>query len=124
MSKSTENVESRLKKQIYSASESGNISILKKIVAEGRKLFDDDEDRFDALFDSNERSDGRPCTPLVISTKNNHFDVVEYLVSNCQVDVETTGTVRFDGDREDILGAPPLWTAATAGTMIFYLTNE
>ena len=66
-----ENVESRLKKQIYSASESGNISSLKRIVAEGRKLFDDDDnkDRFDALFDSNERNDGRPCTPLVISAK-------------------------------------------------------
>jgi ankyrin repeat protein len=53
------------------------------------------------------------ATPLVLSCRNGHKDVVEYLVERCSADVEQPGSVTFDG--ETIEGAPPLWCAAAAG---------
>ena len=53
------------------------------------------------------------ATPLVLSCRNGHKDVVEYLVERCRADVEQAGSVTFDG--ETIEGAPPLWCAAAAG---------
>ncbi|XP_022914639.1 protein fem-1 homolog CG6966 isoform X2 [Onthophagus taurus] len=52
-------------------------------------------------------------TPLVIASKNGHYDVVEYLIEKCHADIEQPGSVIFDG--ETIEGAPPLWCAAAAG---------
>ena len=56
------------------------------------------------------------ATPLVLSCRNGHHDVVEYLVDKCCASVEQPGSVTFDG--ETIEGAPPLWCAAAAGTQI------
>ena len=53
------------------------------------------------------------ATPLVLSCRNGHKEVVEYLVERCRADVEQAGRVTFDG--ETIEGAPPLWCAAAAG---------
>eukprot|EP00096_Caligus_rogercresseyi_P001274 TRINITY_DN1203_c0_g1_i1.p1 TRINITY_DN1203_c0_g1~~TRINITY_DN1203_c0_g1_i1.p1 ORF type:complete len:701 (+),score=220.98 TRINITY_DN1203_c0_g1_i1:573-2675(+) len=53
------------------------------------------------------------ATPLVLSCRNGHREVVEYLVERCGADVEQAGSVTFDG--ETIEGAPPLWCAAAAG---------
>ena len=53
------------------------------------------------------------ATPLVLSCRNGHHDVVEYLVDKCCASVEQPGSVPFDG--ETIEGAPPLWCAAAAG---------
>ena len=53
------------------------------------------------------------ATPLVLSCRNGHREVVEYLVARCGADVEQPGSVTFDG--ETIEGAPPLWCAAAAG---------
>jgi len=53
------------------------------------------------------------ATPLVLSCRNGHTDVVEYLVDRCSASVEQAGSVTFDG--ETIEGAPPLWCAAAAG---------
>ncbi|XP_037945333.1 protein fem-1 homolog CG6966 [Teleopsis dalmanni] len=53
------------------------------------------------------------ATPLVIACRNGHFDVVQYLLTNCNVDIEEVGSVRFDG--EPIEDAPALWCAAAAG---------
>lgn len=53
------------------------------------------------------------ATPLVLSCRNGHKEVVEYLVERCRADVEQAGSVTFDG--ETIEGAPPLWCAAAAG---------
>uniref|UniRef100_A0A1B0CG59 Putative ankyrin repeat protein n=1 Tax=Lutzomyia longipalpis TaxID=7200 RepID=A0A1B0CG59_LUTLO len=53
------------------------------------------------------------ATPLVIASRNGHYDIVQYLLQKCHVDVELPGCVIFDGDT--IEGAPPLWCAAAAG---------
>ena len=53
------------------------------------------------------------ATPLVLSCRNGHQEVVEYLVDRCLASVEQPGSVTFDG--ETIEGAPPLWFAAGAG---------
>jgi len=53
------------------------------------------------------------ATPLVLSCRNGHQEVVEYLVDRCSASVEQPGSVTFDG--ETIEGAPPLWCAAAAG---------
>ena len=63
------------------------------------------------------------ATPLVLSCRNGHKEVVEYLVERCRADVEQAGSVTFDG--ETIEGAPPLWCAAAAGhTQIVKLLVE
>ena len=56
------------------------------------------------------------ATPLVLSCRNGHQEVVEYLVDRCSASVEQPGSVTFDG--ETIEGAPPLWCAAAAGIII------
>ncbi|XP_013100477.1 protein fem-1 homolog CG6966 isoform X2 [Stomoxys calcitrans] len=53
------------------------------------------------------------ATPLVISCRNGHSKIVEYLLTWCQADVEQVGSVSFDG--EPIEDAPPLWCASAAG---------
>lgn len=47
------------------------------------------------------------ATPLVIASRNGHYDIVNYLLTHTNADVEETGSVIFDG--ETIEGAPPLW---------------
>lgn len=46
------------------------------------------------------------ATPLVIAARNGHYDVVHYLLTHTNADVEETGSVIFDG--ECIESAPPL----------------
>lgn len=53
------------------------------------------------------------ATPLVIACREGFFDIVEYLLTKCTVEVEQVGSVTFDG--ETIEDAPPLWCAAAAG---------
>lgn len=46
------------------------------------------------------------ATPLVLSCRNGHKDVVEYLVERCRADVEQSGNIRFhvlNGSLGDIL---------------------
>ena len=50
------------------------------------------------------------ATPLVLSCRNGHQEVVEYLVDRCSASVEQPGSVTFDG--ETIEGAPQSWCAA------------
>ena len=59
--------------------------------------------------------DGQKTTPLVISARNGEEKVVAVLISNFSetVDIEQTGTVKFDGFV--IEGATSLWCAAGAG---------
>ena len=53
------------------------------------------------------------ATPLIMSGRNGHLEVVKYLIENCQAEIEQVGSVTIDG--ETIEGAPPLWCAAAAG---------
>ncbi|XP_074650025.1 protein fem-1 homolog B-like [Tubulanus polymorphus] len=57
--------------------------------------------------------DGQKTTPLIISARNGHARVVRLLLKNFEVDIEQTGTVKFDGFV--IEGATSLWCAAGAG---------
>ena len=98
---------------IYEAAETGNHASLKALVIQFRQALP--SGALSKMLGPTRTSDGRTCTPLVSSAKNNHLKVVSFLVKDCGVDLEATGTVRFSGDVEDIQGAPPLWTAATAG---------
>ena len=38
------------------------------------------------------------ATPLVLSCRNGHREVVEYLLERCNADVEQPGSVTFDGE--------------------------
>lgn len=53
------------------------------------------------------------ATPLVFACREGYFDIVDFLLTKCAVDVEQVGSVIFDG--ETIENAPPLWCAAAAG---------
>lgn len=68
------------------------------------------------------KTDG--ATPLIVSCRNGHFSVVEYLVDRCSADIEQVGSVNFDGELID--GAPPLWCAAAAGhvEIVRFLTKS
>lgn len=48
-----------------------------------------------------------------MACRNGHLEIVDYLLTKCNADVEKVGSVSFDG--EPIEDAPPLWCAAAAG---------
>ena len=59
----------------------------------------------------------------MLSCRNGHHEVVEYLVDRCCASVEQAGSVTFDG--ETIEGAPPLWCAAAAGNLpVLYICKK
>jgi ankyrin repeat protein len=64
------------------------------------------------------------ATSLIMSCRNGHYEVVEYLVDYCYANLEQTGLVNFEG--ENIEGAPPLWCASAAGHLkiVKYLVNK
>lgn len=57
--------------------------------------------------------DGQCCPPLVIAARNGHENVVKTLISKFDVDIESTGRVKFES--HIIEGASPLWCASGAG---------
>ena len=54
--------------------------------------------------------EGQKSTPLIIAARNGEEKVVHVLLSNFNVEIEQTGTVKFDG--YSIEGATALWCAA------------
>lgn len=62
------------------------------------------------------QEDGQRCTPLIIAARYGHEKVVKILVSQFKPNLETEGTVKFDG--YVIEGVSALWCAAGAGTYI------
>ena len=53
------------------------------------------------------------CTPLIIAARNGHKAVVATLIEKYSVNLESEGTVKFDGHL--IEGATALWCSAGAG---------
>ena len=53
------------------------------------------------------------CTPLIIAARNGHKAVVAALIEKYSVNLESEGTVKFDGHL--IEGATALWCSAGAG---------
>ena len=64
------------------------------------------------------------ATSLIMSCRNGHFEVVEYVVESCMASLEQSGLVNFEG--ENIEGAPPLWCASAAGHLkiVKYLVSK
>jgi ankyrin repeat protein len=64
------------------------------------------------------------ATSLIMSCRNGHFEVVEFLVESCGAGLEQSGLVNFEG--ENIEGAPPLWCASAAGHLkiVKYLVSK
>ncbi|GAB0097965.1 Protein fem-1 homolog CG6966 [Sergentomyia squamirostris] len=88
---------------VFNAARDGNLTALK------RYLSGKNQAEIDALVSA--KTEG--ATPLVIACRTGHIYVAQYLLDKCNVDVEQSGCVTFDG--ETIEGAPPLWCAAAAG---------
>ncbi len=57
--------------------------------------------------------DGQNTTPFLIAARNGHTGVVQMLLRNFTIDIEQTGTVKFDG--YTIEGATALWCSSGAG---------
>ncbi|KAF6018926.1 FEM1C [Bugula neritina] len=96
------------KTSFYAAARDGNVKQLKDHIGSRKS------DELKSLI--NHRTgdgDGKGATPLVMATKNGHYEVVQFLIEHCGADVELVGSVTFDGETID--GAPPLWCAAAAG---------
>ena len=56
------------------------------------------------------------CAPLFLACKNGSADVVEYLLSTCDADIEQRGV--FEVAEEEVKhSVTPLWCAAVAGRL-------
>jgi len=60
------------------------------------------------------------CTPLIIAARNGHKGLVATLIQKYSVNLESEGTVKFDGHL--IEGATALWCSAGAGHKIIVKT--
>jgi len=67
-------------------------------------------------YDEGEQS----CSPLIIAARNGHRGVVTTLIQKYRVNLESEGTVKFDGHL--IEGATALWCSAGAGHKVIVKT--
>ncbi|XP_041362073.1 protein fem-1 homolog B-like [Gigantopelta aegis] len=96
-----------LKKKVFSAAREGMaISIF-------AMLWNLDRCVIKEVLDYQTEEDGQTTTPLIIAARNGEEKVIQVLLSNFSVDIEQTGTVKFDG--YVIEGATALWCASGAG---------
>lgn len=97
----------RLKQNIFNYARDGMaISIFAMLWNLDRSIIDEVLNHFT-------REDGQITTPLIIAARTGEEKVVHVLLNNFNVEVEQTGTVKFDG--YVIEKATPLWCAAGAG---------
>jgi len=90
---------------VFSLARDGKITFLKYMFEKSLKA---DINRYiNAVIDGQ--------TILLIAIKNNHYELVKYLVEDVKVDLEQTGTIQFDG--ESIENASPLWLAAATSNL-------
>src|SRR5262245_22198615 len=60
------------------------------------------------------RRDG--CTPLFVACKRGNVEIVEYLVTGCQADIEARGQYEVPDDRS-VHCVTPLWCASVSGKL-------
>ncbi|UYV72886.1 hypothetical protein LAZ67_10001072, partial [Cordylochernes scorpioides] len=53
------------------------------------------------------------ATPLLVATQKGHYDIVKYLLEECNANIEQGGIIYFKGFT--VQEAPPLWAAAAEG---------
>lgn len=56
------------------------------------------------------------CAPLFIACKRGHVEIVEYLITACNVDIEQRGLYEVPDDRS-VHNVTPLWCAAVSGKL-------
>lgn len=56
------------------------------------------------------------CTPLFVACKRGHVEIVEYLITVCNVDIEQRGVYEVPDDRS-VHCVTPLWCAAVSGKL-------
>ncbi|XP_067212534.1 protein fem-1 homolog A isoform X3 [Linepithema humile] len=56
------------------------------------------------------------CAPLFIACKRGHVEIVEYLITKCDADIEQRGKYEVPDDRS-VHCATPLWCAAVSGNL-------
>uniref|UniRef100_K1R814 Protein fem-1 homolog B n=1 Tax=Magallana gigas TaxID=29159 RepID=K1R814_MAGGI len=107
---SNENIEGEiktLKQRVHAAARDGRaISIF-------AMLWNLSSDLVDEVLDFHTSENGQITTPLIIACRNGEEKVVSILVSKFKINLEQTGTVKFDGFVLE--GATALWCAAGAG---------
>ena len=96
-----------LKQCVHSAARDGRaISIF-------AMLWNLDKHLLDEILDCHTSENGQITTPLIIACRNGEEKVVSILLSKFKINLEQTGTVKFDGFVLE--GATALWCAAGAG---------
>ncbi|XP_014272256.1 protein fem-1 homolog A isoform X2 [Halyomorpha halys] len=56
------------------------------------------------------------CAPLFIACKRGHVEIVEYLITSCDADIEQRGLYEVPDDRS-VHNVTPLWCAAVSGKL-------
>ncbi|XP_050401288.1 protein fem-1 homolog B [Patella vulgata] len=96
-----------LKQKVFAAARDGMaISIFAMLWNLDREIVND-------VLNFHTEEEGQKTTPLIIAARNGEEKVVQVLLTNFSVNIEQTGTVKFDG--YIIEGATSLWCAAGAG---------
>ncbi|XP_018495772.1 protein fem-1 homolog B [Galendromus occidentalis] len=72
-------------------------------------------ERVKELLNAKYQDDAQLCAPLLVASKEGHVEICDLLIYEYNVDVETEGTILFDGFK--IEGATPLWCSAGANHM-------
>lgn len=93
--------------EVYIAARDGQKASLERILS--REKDDVQGELVNKSYTDGEQS----CSPLIIAARNGHGAVVSSLIEGYSTDLESEGTVKFDGHVID--GATALWCAAGAG---------
>ena len=96
--KREESEDKKLKRDVIDAAKEGNLRKLKVLLDQKPELVS---------------ATAYGATPLLMSCRNGHMEVVKYLLDKCGAPMEQTGLFYFD--RLGVRGVPPLWCAARAG---------
>ncbi|XP_061172554.1 protein fem-1 homolog B-like [Saccostrea echinata] len=96
-----------LKQKVYAAARDGRaISLFAVLWNLNQKLVDE-------VLHCHTSENGQITTPIIIASRNGEEKVVSVLLSKFKINLEQTGTVKFDGFVLE--GATALWCAAGAG---------